>query len=260
MILKNKLISIIFILITILSSATLFAEVNIPARPINHVVDLANIIDANMEAGLNRYLLELEQKTTAQMVILTINSLEGESLEDLSLTIANDKWKLGQKGKDNGVLLLVSLNDKKYRFEIGYGLEGTIPDSLAGTIGRQYLVPYFKQGDYSKGITAATLSVINEIASEANVEITGMPILQARRGYANGRRQMKKPPLILVVIFGIGFIYMLIKHPRLLIMLIMMNMMGGRRSGWSSGGGFGGGSFGGGGGGGFGGGGASGGW
>jgi len=261
MILKNKLISITFILITLLCATSLFAEINIPARPRNHVVDLANIIDENMEAGLNRYLLELEQKTTAQMVILTISSLEGGSIDDLAITIANDKWKLGQKGKDNGALLLVSLSDRKYRFEIGYGLEGVVPDSLAGSIGRQYLVPYFKQGDYSKGITAASLAMINEIASEAGVAITGMPILRARPEYANGRRTQKKPPLILIVIFLIGFIYMLIRHPRLLLMLVMMNMLGGgRRSSWDSGGGFGGGSFGGGGGGGFGGGGASGGW
>jgi uncharacterized protein len=243
-------------------SALSFAEIAIPDKPYNHVVDLAGIIDANMEAGLNRYLLELEQKTTAQMVVLTIKSLEGESIDDLSLRIAHDKWKLGQKGKDNGLLLLVSLQDRKYRFETGYGIEGIIPDSLAGSIGRQYLVPYFKKGDYSKGITAAALVVINEIASDAGVEIAGMPKLRSRSAY-NSRMERRKPTLmgkIFGILLIIGLIYMLIKHPRLLLLLLMMNMLGGRRSGWGGGGGFGGGSFGGGGGGGFGGGGASGGW
>jgi uncharacterized protein len=226
------------------------------------VVDLAGIIDANVEAGLNRYLLELEQKTTAQMIVLTINSLEGESIDDLSLRVAHDKWKLGQKDKDNGVLLLVSLQDRKYRFEIGYGLEGILPDSLAGSIGRQYLVPYFKQGDYSRGITTATLVVINEIASDAGVEISGMPRLRASSPY--GGMERRKPTLlgkIFSILFFIGLIYLFIKHPRLLLVLLMFSMLGGgRRSGWGGGGGFGGGSFGGGGGGGFGGGGASGGW
>jgi uncharacterized protein len=261
----NRLYIVFLTLLCIgLAPFTSLAEVSIPAKPLNHVVDLAGIIDANMEAGLNRYLLELEQKTTAQMVILTINSLEGEQIDDFSLRVAHDKWKLGQKGSDNGVLLLISLNDKKYRFEIGYGLEGVLPDSLVGSIGRDYLVPYFREGNYSKGITAAALAAINTIAADAGVEIAGMPKLRTRSGSPYSKRQRREPTLfgkILGVVFFIGVIYMFIRHPRLLVFFLMMNILGGgRRSGWGGGGGFGGGSFGGGGGGGFGGGGASGGW
>ena len=241
--LKNKFL-VLFLLACLCIAAVASAEIAIPVSPRNHVVDLAGIIDANMEAGLNRYLLELEQKTTTQMVILTIKTLEGESIDDLSLTIAHDKWKLGQKGKDNGALLLVSLQDRKYRFEIGYGLEGVIPDSLAGTIGRQYLVPYFKQGDYSKGITAAALVVINEIASEADVKIAGMPRLKSRSS-SYDRTRPQKPTLmgsIFSILFIIGLIYLFIKHPRLFIFLMLMTMSGGRsRGGWGGGGGFGGG-------------------
>jgi len=197
------------------------------------------------------------------MVILTITSLEGQSIEDLSIDIAHNKWKLGQKGKDNGALLLVSLQDRKYRFETGYGLEGVLPDSLAGSIGRQYLVPYFQKGDYSNGIAAAALVAINTIADDAGVEISGMPRMQTRSSSPETRR---KPTLlggIFSVLFFIALIYLFIKHPKLMLFLLMANMLGGgRRSGWGGGGGFGGGggSFGGGGGGGFGGGGASGGW
>ena len=240
------------------------AEIAIPDKPYNHVVDLAGIINDNVETDLNRYLLELEQKTSAQMIVLTIKSLEGESLEDFSIMVAHDKWKLGQRGKDNGLLLLVSLQDRKYRFEIGYGLEGILPDSLAGTIGRQYLVPYFRKGDYSTGIFAASLAAISEIATHEGVEISGMPKLRSPSAYPDGRRGRRKPTLlgkIFSILFFIGLIYLFIRHPRLLLLLLFMNMMGGgRRGGWGGGGGFGGGSFGGGGGGGFGGGGASGGW
>lgn len=260
--LKNKFL-VLFLSACLCLASVASAEIAIPVSPRNHVVDLAGIIDANVEAGLNRYLLELEQKTTAQMVILTIKSLEGESIEDFSLKVAHDKWKLGQKGKDNGMLLLVSLKERKYRFETGYGLEGLLPDSLAGSIGRQYLVPYFKKGDYSSGITAAALVVINTIADDAGVKITGMPRLKSR-STSHTRMTPKKPTLmgsIFSILFIIGLIYLFIKHPRLFIFLMMMSMSGGRRSGWGGGGGFGGGgSFGGGGGGGFGGGGASGGW
>src|SRR5208337_2575467 len=143
------------------SSLPSFASVpEIPAVPSQYVVDLAGIVDDATKARLNSSLRELEEKTTAQMVILTVPGLNGESLEDLSLRTA-EKWKLGQKGKDNGVLLLISLQERKYRFEIGYGLERVLPDSLVGSIGRSYLVPNFRNGDYSKGVSDAAFAVIN---------------------------------------------------------------------------------------------------
>ncbi|MBI4848663.1 MAG: TPM domain-containing protein [Nitrospirae bacterium] len=251
---------VMFLLCLCLSAASVFAEVTIPDKPYNHVVDLAGIISDDVEGALNGYLLELEQKTTAQMVVLTIGSLEGGSLEDLSISIAHNKWKLGQKGKDNGVLLLVSLQDRKYRFEIGYGLEGVLPDSLTGTIGRQYLVPYFRQGDYSTGIYTATLAVIHTIAADASVEIAGMPKMR-NRSASRGRGKPSLLNMVFAALFFIGLIYMFIRHPRLLLLFLAMNMLGGgRRSGWGGGGGFSSGSFGGGGGGGFGGGGSSGSW
>lgn len=106
--LKRNLIYIFSILFLSLLTVQFSHAVSIPENPGNHVVDLAGIIDNSTEAKLNQYLSELEQKTTAQIAILTIKSLEGESIEDLSITVAHDKWKLGQEGKDNGVLLLVS--------------------------------------------------------------------------------------------------------------------------------------------------------
>ncbi len=257
--LGNKPLVLFLFICFCLTPVVSSTEVVIPDKPLNHVVDLAGIINDNVEANLNRYLLELEQKTTAQMVVLTINSLEGESIEDLSIKIAHEKWELGQKDRDNGVLLLVSLQDKKYRFEIGYGLEGVLPDSLVGSIGRGYLVPYFRKGDYSTGILTATLAVISEIASDAGIEISGMPRLRSRSPSVE-RRKPTLLGIIFTILFFMGLIYLFIKHPRLLLLLLMFSMMGGgRRGGWGGGGGFGGG-FGGGGGGGFGGGGASGGW
>jgi uncharacterized protein len=227
----------------------------IPEKPGNYVVDLADIIDNSSEYKLNQYLQELEQKTTAQFVILTIKSLEGLSIEDFSITIAHDRWKLGQKGKDNGVLLLISLKDKKYRIEVGYGLEDVIPDSLAGTMGRNYLVPFFSRGEYSKGVYTTALALANKIAADSGVKIIGMPKIKG-----SVRRTGKDQPvsfigkIISLVFFVIMFIFF-IKNPRLFLMFFLLSSMGGRRGVWGGGGGFGGG-----GGGGFGGGGASGGW
>lgn len=229
----------------------------VPDMPANYVVDLANIIDQGTEAKLDAILRELEQKTTAQVIVLTIDSLEGESLEEFSISLAHDRWKLGQKGKDNGVLMLVSMQDRKYRIEIGYGLEGVLPDSMVGSIGREYLRPYFMKGDYSSGMYLATLAVVQTIAKDAGVSITGLPRMsKAPRGY-NERRKASPVQIIFGILFFVAAVILFIKHPWLFLLLLL----GGRggRGGWG-GGGFGGGGFGGGGGGGFGGGGASGGW
>ncbi|MGD9106733.1 MAG: TPM domain-containing protein [Desulfobacterales bacterium] len=234
----------------------------IPERPLKYVVDLAGIVENATESKLNGYLQELEQKTTAQLVVLTIKSLEGQSIEDFSIKIAHDKWKLGQKGKDNGVLFLISVTDRKYRIEVGYGLEGVLPDSMVGSLGRNFLVPLFRKGEYSKGIFLTAVAMANEIAVDAGVKIQGMPTVNRR-----AQPTIKdKPGGLLHTIMTIGFLIIIgilfIKNPKLFLMLLLFSSMGGRRGAWGSGGGFGGGGFGsfGGGGGGFGGGGASGGW
>jgi len=255
---KSLCIAIVFFFV--FAAATFAVVPPIPQMPSNYVVDLAGIIDDRVENNLNGYLKELEQKTTAQVVVLTVQSLEGASLEEFSLTTAHDRWKLGQKGKDNGVLLVVAFEDRKYRFEIGYGLEGVLPDSLVGTIGRQYLVPYFKKGDYSAGIFAATLATINEIAASEGVEITGMPKLTRNMYAGKTRKGGGIIGMIFTLILFIGAIILFITNPRLFLLLLFASSMGGGRRGWGDGGGFGSGGGFSGGGGGFGGGGASGGW
>ncbi len=245
--------SIVLSLITLLclTSISWASTPKPPATPRNYVVDLAGIIRDDVERKMDSYLRELEQKTTAQMIVLTVQSLDGESIDGFSLRIA-EKWKLGQKDKDNGVLFTVASKDRKYRFEIGYGLEGILPDSLVGSIGRQYIVPYFRKGDYSTGIYAAVVAVAQEIAGSKGVTITGMPTVRV-----SGKRAGKKmglPGIILTAVFLIFAVILFIKNPRLFLLLLLFSG-GGRRGGWSGGGGFGGG-----GGGGFGGGGASGGW
>jgi uncharacterized protein len=254
-------LSILFVAFVFFLGASVAHAVELPAMPRNHVVDLAGIVDDRAEAQLNGYLLELEQKTTAQVVVLTVMSLEGRPIDEFSLSVAHDKWKLGQKGKDNGVLIVVAAQDRKYRIETGYGLEGILPDSLVGSIGRQYMVTRFKQGDYTGGIAAATIVVADIIAKDSGVEITGMPRVTYQRRPARGAEGEGPGILgyIFTILFFVAMIYLFIKHPRLMILFLLFSGTG-RRGSWGGGGGFGGGSFGGGGGGGFGGGGASGGW
>ena len=258
--LKCKSFFLLALVLFVLNTPPAGFAAEIPQKPANPVVDLAGIIDKAVETKINRYLRELELKTTAQMAILTVKSLEGQTIEEFSLNIAHDKWKLGQKGKDNGVLLAVAINAKKYRIEVGYGLEGALPDSLVGGIGRQYMVPYFKKGDYSTGIYTATLAIANKIASEAGVKISGMPAVQTNS--PGNKKKTTGGPFgkIISLVFFLVVIVLFIKNPRFFLTLLLLSSMGGRSGHWGgSRGGFGGGGFGGGGGG-FGGGGASGGW
>ena len=167
------------VLVTLgLLTACTGGDLDLPQQPAHYVVDLADLVDAQTESRLNDYLRTLETKTTAQVVVLTIPFLKGRTLEALSLDIAHNRWKLGQQGKDNGVLILVAAKDRKYRFEVGYGLEGVLPDSLVGQFGREHLVPHFKKGNYARGLERATVAVANAIAKDAGVQLEGMPAVR----------------------------------------------------------------------------------
>lgn len=226
----------------------------VPAAPPNYVVDLAGVIDDGVEARLNTLLRELEQQTTAQVVVLTLPTLDGESLEAFSIDLAHNRWKLGQKGKDNGVLLTLALQERKYRIEVGYGLEAVLPDSLVGSLGRQVLVPAFRAGDFGGGLAGLAGELATRIAAASGATLSGTPpVVVGRSGRSAGRPGPLATGLALLLIPI--FIYLLIRHPQLLIMLLLSSR-GGSRDSWGGGGG----GFGGGGGGGFGGGGSSGSW
>lgn len=252
----TRLINLTVVMLITLMFVSPALGASIPNRPLEYVVDLAGVVDDRVEQKLNGYLKELEQKTTAQVLVLTVATTDGVPIEDFSLQIA-EQWKLGQKDKDNGLLLTFAISDKRYRFEVGYGLEGLLPDSLVGTIGREAIVPNFKKGDYTTGVAASAITVAEVIAKDAGVKIEGMPAVN----YTRSARKNGGPGSIIVsVLFIIFFFYMLVRHPRMLFMFILFSAMGGRGGGRGGGFGGGGGSFGGGMGGGFGGGGASGGW
>jgi len=148
-------------------------------RATGYVTDLAGIIKPETKAQLEALCTELEQKTGAQMAIVTVKSLEGESIEEY----ANELYKqlgIGSKKENRGVLLLVAPNDRKYRPEIGYGLEPVITDARAGDAGR-LMVPYFRRGDYSSGIAAAAWQLAKYVADDKGVNLSGMPELRQVR-------------------------------------------------------------------------------
>lgn len=133
------------------------------------VNDLAGMLDQPTRDKLEKDLENLEKETGAQVVVLCVDSLEGEVLEDYALRVAST-WKLGQKGKDNGALVLIAKAERRIRIEVGYGLEGVLPDARAKQIIDGIMRPAFKKGDFSGGVSRATEAIGGLIRGE-NVEI-----------------------------------------------------------------------------------------
>lgn len=126
------------------------------------VVDEAHILDDGTIARLDATLRAHEAKTGHQVVVLTIPSLDGDALEDYSLKVGRT-WAIGTKGRNDGVVLLVVRDDRKLRIEVGYGLEGNLPDALAGRIVRDEITPRFRSNDYAGGITAGVNAILGAI-------------------------------------------------------------------------------------------------
>lgn len=223
------------------------------------VQDTAGLLSQSEKQDLEEYLLALDRQTGVQIAVLTIPSLEGESLEDFSMKTA-ETWKLGQAEEDNGALLLVALAERAIRIETGYGLEGTLTDAKSGLIIRQVIAPRFRAERYGQGIIEAVRNMAG--IATGNEEIVSEKVRNPDEENSGGNMA----GLIFFILFFLLMRGGLGKRGGLLGALFLGSMLGGRRGGSSgfggggfSGGGFGGGGFSGGGGG-FGGGGASGGW
>ena len=233
-------------------SSTLFADLQVP-KLTGRVVDNAHLLSSNDKAKITNAIKRFESGTGGQMAVLTIPSLNGEVLEEFSIKVA-DKWKIGHKGKDNGLILLIAKKERKIRFEVGSGWEGVINDARTGDIIRE-MKPYFKSKQFKDGI----LFAINK----AHKDITGKKLGISFTHHKKGKKSFARyfPFIFIILFFIISF-----------FSRSSSNTYTGRgyktrRRFWLGGGGFGGGGFSGGGGGGFSGGGggfsgggASGGW
>ena len=136
------------------------------------VNDYAGALGAEARARLERVLAEGEQATGAQVVIAVFPALEGESLEDFSIRLA-ERWRIGRKDLDDGAIVLVFLQDRKVRIEVGYGLEGAIPDIEASRIIREAVAPRFREGRYDAGLEAAARAIYARVESKAPSERAG---------------------------------------------------------------------------------------
>jgi uncharacterized protein len=132
------------------------------------VNDYARLLPAEARDRLEARLAERERATGAQMVVAVFPSLEGENLEDFSIRLA-ERWRIGDKRLDNGVILLVFVQERRARLEVGYGLEPVLPDAAAGQVIREALAPHFREGRYAAGLEAAVDAVF------ARIETRGVP-------------------------------------------------------------------------------------
>jgi len=282
----RRVLSTLLIAVALLHTGVAVTAQELAAVPAltGRVIDQTGTLSSAERANLDDRLAALEQRKGSQIVVLIVATVRPESIEQYAIRVA-EAWKLGRKGVDDGVLLLVAKDDREVRIEVGYGLEGAIPDATANRVIDEYLLPQFRSGDFAGGIGAAVDRLI--------ALVDGEPLPEPPAETAAGRPDLLPLIFMLAVVVGSvfrkilgqlpgalatsavvsGATWLLIGALGITLLMALAGFIiglsaGGRRGGWVSrgrggfGGGFGGRSGGGfsGGGGGFGGGGASGRW
>ena len=166
------------------------------------VVDTAEVLSADASARIGELLRAHEADSGNQVVVLTVPGLGGESVEDFAERVFQ-AWRLGQAGKDNGVLIAIAVEDRRLRIEVGYGLEGTLTDLAAGRIIRGIITPRFRAGDYDGGIEAGVSAVIGVLAGTGEAPAETEPVSEAPAGL-----HMEGPDLSIMerILFG-AFIF-----------------------------------------------------
>jgi uncharacterized protein len=193
----------------------------------DYVTDNANMIDQSYEEKITQLAGAIEKETTVQIAVVTIESLEGESMEMYAVNLF-EKAGIGKKDKDNGLLIIVAKESHDYRFEVGYGLEGTITDSMKVNIGDRIIVPNFRNGDYGKGIYESML-VVKELV-KGNPEVISQYSMKQGGGSSNIEFSGSSPDAF-AVLFGILFVLVVI----FIIFIAIMNASYSRDTSWKRG-------------------------
>ncbi|MDR3390633.1 MAG: YgcG family protein [Sulfuriferula sp.] len=152
-----------------------WAEVAVPALKAR-VTDLTHTLTPQQTAGIEQQLQALEQRKGSQLAVLIVPTTQPEAIEQYSMRVA-EAWKLGRKGVDDGALLLIAKDDRAMRIEVGYGLEGVIPDAIAKRVIAETITPYFRQNDFAGGIEAG----VNQLAKLIDGEPLPPPVKQRRQ-------------------------------------------------------------------------------
>jgi uncharacterized protein len=193
------------VVLTILVPAALRADIAIPYLT-GRVVDEANILSSDARDRITTATKAHEAATSNQVVVLTVTTIGSTSIEEYAVKVF-EAWKLGQKGKDNGVLVVVVPQDRKMRIEVGYGLEGTLPDGAAGEIIRTWMTPAFKAGNYDKGVEDGVAAIIARLEGRGGpIDRTPAVAPASSGGGGSGFTPIPMPMRLLVGAFVFGII------------------------------------------------------
>ena len=232
----KKLILLIPVLIILLISD--FSQGQEFPDPVGYINDFAGVIDTNFKMRLESLVEEVRMKTGVEIVVVTVKT--SGDYDDFEYAVRLfEKWKIGKKDEDNGLMLYNAISDRKIRFVTGYGLEGILPDGLTGAILDSYVLPYLREEQYGRAYLNGIAAAAGIIAREEGVQITGAVAPRIARRSSRQKQGLGIGGVIMFIIL------MIITRGRILPFLILSSMMGGRGRG-GFGGGFGGGGFGGG--------------
>ncbi len=233
------------LMVTFLSTVLAHA-VSVPKYQ-SYINDFAGVIEPAHQQKLSRFIAGLEEKTGAEVAVLTMLDLEGDTIEDFAVRTFNT-WKIGKKDKDNGVLLVVAIKERRARIEVGYGLEPLLTDGICGVI-LDKMIPFFKSEWYSQGIYTGTVAIINQIASANNINISEFPEVSPIHDPSKSSGLVK----IFKGIFFLLFMLIVVSSRFGLLQYLLFGSMmrgaywsSGQRGGFNQFGGFGGSGFGGG--------------
>ena len=221
------------VLAVLVSAIAAIAEPVSSLKPTGYVNDFAGVLSAATQSQLNEMCLQVDQKARAQIAVVTIKSTDGEDIFKYSVDLYQ-KWGMGQKGKDRGVLVLLSAQDRKYYITVGYGLEPILPDGKVGGFGRE-AVPYLKKGDYDGAVTLLTSRVVDVIAQDAGVQITTSQPAPIPSGEPEATGV--SPGAIIGVIVLLLVVMFVPPLRRLLFYMFLFSGMGGGSRGGGGGGG-----------------------
>ena len=260
---RSSTLPILLLLFTVVPVAPVHAEQWQKLDPHGYVNDFAGVLNATTVEGLTQLSTEVDQKAKAQIAVVTIKTLEGDTVEDFANHLFQ-KWGVGNKGTDRGVMVLLATDDHKYWTEVGYGLEPILPDGKVGGFGRSML-PLLRQGNYNSAVLQMVSQIAQVIAQDSHVSldsVAGFPAAAPAAGENDGQEvHLTTGEIIILVILFIIIAPFAIRFLGPLFLLSLLAGGGGRGGGnWGGGFGGGGGGFGGFGGGSSGGGGAGGGW
>jgi uncharacterized protein len=233
------------VLVVVTMTAFACAEPVSSLKPTDCVNDFAGVLSPATVTQLKEMCRQVFDKAQASVVVATVKSTDGEDIFNYSVDMYQ-KWGIGQKGKDRGVLVLLAVQDRKYFINVGYGLEPILPDGKVGGFGRE-AVPYLQRGDYDGAVSLLTSRVVDVIAKDAGVEITTSQPRRIEPLTSVPRRTELSPGAIIAVIIAIVIVLAVPPLRRLLFYMFLFGG-GGGGGGYRGGGDWGGGSFGGGGG------------